>query len=82
MAAIGLLIPRFQRLTSILLILFFIVLLPANIYAAMLRVNLQTANFDGKGPSYLWIRVPLQLVFIGWVWYFGYRRRSGVPGNT
>jgi uncharacterized membrane protein len=72
LAAITLLIPRFQKLTAILLIIFFIVILPANVYAALHHVNYQTASFDGKGPEYLWIRVPLQLIFIGWVSYFGY----------
>ena len=72
LAAITLLIPRSQKLTSILLIIFFIVLLPANIHAALNQVNLQTADFTGNGTSYLWFRVPLQLLFIAWVWYFGY----------
>lgn len=72
LAAIALLIPSWQKLTSILLIIFFIVLLPANIYAAFNHVNLQTASFDGKGPAHLWLRIPLQLLFIAWVWYFGY----------
>ena len=76
LAAITLLIPKWQRLTSILLIIFFIVLLPANIYAALNHVNLQTASFDGQGPSSLWLRVPLQLLFIAWVWYFGYSKKK------
>jgi uncharacterized membrane protein len=72
LAAVGLLIPRWQKLTAVCLIIFFITLLPANIYAALNRVNYQTADYDGKGPEYLWLRIPLQLVFIGWAWYFGY----------
>jgi uncharacterized membrane protein len=79
LAAITLLIPRWQKLTAILLIIFFIFLLPANIHAALNHVNFQTASFDGKGPGYLWIRVPLQLVFIIWVWYFGYLRTNDSP---
>jgi uncharacterized membrane protein len=79
LAAITLLIPRWQKLTSILLIIFFIVLLPANIHAALNHVNFQTASFDGKGPGYLWLRVPLQLVFISWVWYFGYITTDDSP---
>lgn len=69
-AAIGLMIPRFRRLTAWLLIIFFILILPANIHAAIKHVNLETASYDGKGLSYLWFRIPLQLLFIGWVYYF------------
>jgi len=68
-AAVGLLIPTYKKLTGWLLIVFFILLLPANIYAAMKHVNLESAAFDGDGPSYLWYRVPLQVFFIAWVYF-------------
>lgn len=71
LAAITLLISRWRRVTSILLIIFFIAILPSNIYAAYHHVNYQTASFNGKGPEYLWIRIPMQVFFIAWVWYFG-----------
>ncbi len=70
-AAIGLMIPALRHLTSIFLIIFFIAILPANIYAALHKVNLEKATYDGNGISYLWFRVPLQMLFIAWVWYFG-----------
>jgi len=69
-AAIGLLIPSTQYLTAILLITFFIFILPSNIYGAIKRVNLEKATYDGPGLSYLWFRVPLQVLFIWWAWYF------------
>src|SRR5688500_15993104 len=72
-AAVGLLIPRFQKLTAWLLILFLVLILPSNIYAAYQHVNIRTASFDGPGPFYLWFRIPLQLFFIAWVYYFGIR---------
>ena len=65
-AAIGLCIPNFRVLTGWLLILFFILLLPANIYAAVKHIDFQKETFDGNGLTYLWFRIPLQLVFIGW----------------
>ncbi len=68
-AAGGLLMPRYKRVTGWLLIVFFVLILPANIYAAMNHVNLETAAFDGDGPSYLWYRIPLQLFFIAWVYF-------------
>ncbi|WP_316635616.1 hypothetical protein [uncultured Flavobacterium sp.] len=75
-AAAGLLIPKTKLLTGWLLILFFIVLLPANIYAASHNINLQSADYSGKGISYLWFRIPLQLLFIGWVYFFSIRNQS------
>jgi uncharacterized membrane protein len=69
-AAIGLHILSMRPITAVLLIIFFILLLPANIYAAIHKVNLEKANHEGSGLNYLWFRVPLQAVFIAWVWYF------------
>lgn len=73
-AAIGLLFLRSQRLTAWLLILFFIMILPANIYAAIHHVNIKMAAYDGPGVNYLWFRIPLQLFFIAWVYYFGIKK--------
>lgn len=69
-AAAGLLIPRLQRVTAWLLIIFFIQILPANIYAAIHQVDYQQGTLEGAGPEYLWFRVPLQLFFILWVYFF------------
>src|SRR5262249_38114 len=68
-AAIGLLIPQIKTTTAWLLIVFFILMLPANINAAMRKVDYQKASFDGNGPGYLWFRVPLQVLFIAWVYF-------------
>ena len=72
-AAIGLLLPNTKVRTAKLLILFFILLLPANIYAANNMINLQTADYTGKGLSYLWIRIPMQFLFIVWVYFSSIR---------
>ena len=69
-AAIGLLVPGLQHLTAMLLIVFFVLVLPANIYAAWKKVDYQKGTHDGPGLRYLWFRVPLQLFFVAWVWYF------------
>lgn len=74
-AAIGLQLPRYRKITAWLLILFFILVLPANIKAAMEQVDYQNASFTGPGLSYLWFRIPLQIVFIAWV-YFSSLRNS------
>ena len=68
-AAIGILLPRYEKLTGWLLMIFFVCLLPANIYAACVHVNLKEATFDGHGPRYLWYRIPLQICFITWVYF-------------
>ena len=67
-AAIGLHVVAFRQLTGWLLIVFFILILPANIKAAIDQVDYQKATFNGPGLKYLWFRVPLQLFFIGWVY--------------
>ena len=66
--AIGLFIPGLRVLTAWLLIVFLILILPANIYAALKNINYQTGAFDGNGPAYLWFRIPLQLLFIIWIY--------------
>jgi uncharacterized membrane protein len=65
---IGLLIPSIRVYTAWVLVLFFIFLLPANIYAALKHIDYQKGTFDGSGMSYLWFRVPLQLLFIAWTY--------------
>jgi uncharacterized membrane protein len=70
LAAVGLLLTRLQHTTGWLLIIFFILILPANVNAAMKKVDYQKGTTDGTGVSYLWFRVPLQLIFIAWVHFF------------
>ncbi|MDH7462727.1 hypothetical protein QEG73_15650 [Chitinophagaceae bacterium 26-R-25] len=67
-AAIALLVPSFQFVAAVFLIAFFILLLPANIYAAYHHINYEKATFDGDGLNYLWFRVPLQILFIVWIY--------------
>lgn len=70
-AAVGLLWPLVRTETALLLLLFFLLILPGNVLAARRHLNYQTGAADGPGPGYLWFRVPLQLFFIAWTWYFG-----------
>lgn len=69
-AAVGLLIPNLKVITGWLLIAFFILILPANINAAIKHINYQKGTSDGNGLNYLWFRVPLQILFIAWVYFF------------
>jgi uncharacterized membrane protein len=68
LAAISLHISSLQKLTGWFLIAFFIVLLPANIYAATNRVDYQKATYEGPGLRYLWFRIPFQLFLIAWTY--------------
>lgn len=69
-AAVGILIPNYRAITGWLLIIFFLLILPANIYAAKKTVDYQKGNHQGKGIHYLWIRVPLQIFYIIWSYVF------------
>jgi uncharacterized membrane protein len=68
-AAIGLFIPNFRMVTAWLLIAFFILILPANIYATIKHIDYQKGTFDGNGLTYLWFRIPLQILFIIWTYF-------------
>src|SRR5687768_10670885 len=73
LAVIGLLWDKTARLASILLIVFFVLVLPANITG-----SLKAVQFGGMeyGPWYLLFRIPLQIFFIWWVWYSGLRKAA------
>lgn len=67
--AIGILFPNYQKTTGWILIAFLLLMLPANIKASLENLNYQTGTYDGKGLSYLWFRIPLQVFFIAWVYF-------------
>jgi uncharacterized membrane protein len=71
LGAIGLLVPRTRRLTAILLIVFLVAVLPANIHAARTGVTLRGAATTPLVP-----RIALQILFITLVWWTGVRARS------
>jgi uncharacterized membrane protein len=69
--AMGLLITEIYKFTAILTMLYFFAVVPATIIASLKKVHIQRANFSGLGLSYLWLRIPLQVFFMAWVYYFG-----------
>jgi uncharacterized membrane protein len=64
LAAIGIQVPSTRRIAGILLILFFICVLPANIHAANAGLNIA-----GEPTTPLWLRIPMQIFFIILTWW-------------
>ena len=69
--ALGLLAPWTRRYAGLAAILVLVCFFPANVYAAVTR-----ADVIGhvQGPAYLLVRAPLQVLLIGWAWWFAVRR--------
>ena len=72
--AAGLIYPPTAEITAWALIVFLILLTPANVRAAQTHVDYQKATLNGPGLKYLWFRVPLQIFFVAWVWFFALYR--------
>jgi len=71
-AGIGLMIPSIRELTAVLLIIFYVLVFIANINSSKKNINIFKADFTGPGMSYLYKeRIPMQIIFIAWTWYFG-----------
>lgn len=68
LAVAGLLWNKTARLASMMLIIFFVLILPANIAGSLKSVQFAGMEY---GPLYLLIRIPMQIFFIWWVWFFG-----------
>lgn len=64
LGAVGLLLPRFKSLAGICLIFLLIGMFVANINAALKSIMLR-----GKPATSLWLRTPMQLLFIVLLWW-------------
>jgi uncharacterized membrane protein len=71
---LALLFAAFRVTAGYILIVLFVLMLPANIQAAVKQVNFEKANYEGAGLDYLWFRIPMQFFLIAWVWFFAIRR--------
>ena len=73
--AVGFLVPSSRRfagwVAAIVLVFFF----PANIYAAIKHVPM---GGHAWGPVYLFIRAPLQVIILFWVYWFTIRQPNTV----
>jgi uncharacterized membrane protein len=68
-AAIALLVPQMHEAAGWVLIVFFLLMLPANINAAIKHIDHEKGTYEGNGIKYLWFRVPLQILFIAWIYF-------------
>lgn len=75
-ATITIHMPKLRKLTGWTLMIFFILVLPSNIKAAIEHVDYKKATYTGKGPEYLWFRVPAQLLYIAWAYFSCVRDQS------
>jgi uncharacterized membrane protein len=67
LGAIGLLIVKTREAAAVALIVMLVALFPANIRAARERLTLR-----GKVATQLWLRAPMQILFIGLLWWSGF----------
>jgi uncharacterized membrane protein len=61
--ALLLLVPPARTLAALGLIALFVAMFPANLHAARRGVTLR-----GRPPTPLWLRVPMQILFVAWAW--------------
>jgi len=62
--AVGLIVPATHRHAALVAVVLFVALFPANVNAAMNGIE-----FRGKPPTPLWLRLPVQLVFVAVAWW-------------
>ena len=64
LGAAGLVLPEFRRVAGICLIALLIGMFVANVNAAQKGVTLR-----GKPPTPLWLRAPMQILFVWFLWW-------------
>lgn len=75
LGAIGLMVPKTRRAAGIALILFLVAVFPANVHAALNEVTM-----GGRPATPLWLRLPMQLLFICLLWW-GAVKRDDASGS-
>jgi uncharacterized membrane protein len=76
--AIGLLTRTWRRAAAIGLFLLLMALFPANVYAALANVPLR-----GNAPTPLWLRTPMQILWMAMLWWSSIRpgERKPIPAG-
>jgi len=70
MGALGTMHPRTRRPAGLFLIATLVAVFPANVHMAV-----NAGDFKDVPPPALWARLPVQAVFVYWVWRATQRRR-------
>ncbi len=66
LGGMGLFVPATRKVVAIALVIFFVAVFPANVRADRERLTLR-----GKPATLLWLRAPMQLLFIGLTLWVG-----------
>ena len=66
LGAAGLLLPPTRSVAAFCLVALLMAMFPANVYAALQHIPLR-----GKSPTPLWLRLPMQLIWIGVLAWIG-----------
>jgi uncharacterized membrane protein len=61
---------KFKRLVATSLLLYLFCTLPINIHSSLQGIGIGSEY----GPMYLWFRIPLQIFWFWWIWYFVIRK--------
>jgi len=69
---VGVLLPRTRRYAAWGLVFLLVAIFPANVYMATHDVVLEGVPAWASRPSdaATWARLPLQLVLVGWAWWY------------
>lgn len=70
---LGILLGKTRKVAALGLIALLIAVFPANVFAAL--HGMQVAQYRVPGWM-LWLRLPLQPLLIGWVYFAGWKTRS------
>lgn len=68
--AAGLLLPTFRRVAAMCLAVLLVALFAANVHAAINGIP-----FRGEPPTALWLRGPIQVIFVAALWWSSITRR-------
>ena len=67
---------RYARPTAWVIIVYLVLVIPFNIYGWTIAANVPSYV---NSPTYLWVRVPMQAVFIAFAWFGTLGDRSSRP---
>lgn len=80
LGGVGLLVPRTRRVAAWGLIALYVAVFPANVNMAINEIQLDP---DGMLPVWaMWVRLPLQGVFVAWAYWYTKRDRSQPPASA